>query len=171
MRKYSWQNFSKCSCNWLYNVKMLQSRVLPLPFPFNMHPTPAPGPIILFDGVCNLCSASVQFIIRNDKKGLFRFASLQSESGKHLLEQFGLKGDMGSVVLLENRKVYQYSTAALRIARRLDGGWPLLYGLMIVPPFIRNGVYRFIAKNRYRWFGQKQACWVPAPALQSRFLE
>ncbi|OLY91252.1 Predicted thiol-disulfide oxidoreductase YuxK, DCC family [Cnuella takakiae] len=132
---------------------------------------PGDHPIILFDGVCNLCNSTVQFVIRNDKNGVFRFASLQSESGKHLLAQTGLKDDMGSVVLVESGRVYRYSTAALHIARRLDGAWPLLYGLMIVPPFIRNGVYRFIAKNRYRWFGQKQTCWVPAPQLQSRFLE
>jgi len=128
--------------------------------------------IILFDGVCNLCSASVQLVIRNDPKGYFQFASLQSIAGKELMLQYNLAewDTPESLVLIENGKAYQFSTAALRIARKLKGLYPLLYIFIIVPPFIRNSVYNFIAKNRYKWWGKQESCWLPSPELKMRFL-
>lgn len=134
--------------------------------------TTFPHPIIFFDGVCNLCTGSVQFVIRHDPSHHFRFTSLQSEIGKRLLEEFNLPTtEFGSFILLEKGKIYTQSTAALRVTKQLNGLWPGLYGFMIVPAFIRNAVYRFIAKNRYKWFGKKEACWVPTPALKSLFLD
>lgn len=127
--------------------------------------------IILFDGVCNLCNRSVQFILKRDKKGYFHFTSLQSEAGQELLAENELpQADFNSFVLIENGKVYQKSTAALRVCRKLSGGWPLLYGFIIVPPFIRNAVYSWIARNRYKWFGKKEACMLPKPEWKERFL-
>ncbi|RYY68976.1 MAG: thiol-disulfide oxidoreductase DCC family protein [Chitinophagaceae bacterium] len=131
----------------------------------------AESPLILFDGVCNLCNGAVQFVIRHDKKGQFKFASLQSESGQHLLQKHQLpQENFTSFVLIENGKTYIRSTAALRVARSLTGAVKLLYGFIIVPPFIRDAVYNFIAKHRYRWFGKKDSCMLPTPELQSRFL-
>ena len=128
-------------------------------------------PVVLFDGVCNLCTASVQFVIRHDKKKLFRFAALQSTTGQALLEQNNLPGTtFNSFVLIENNKVYTRSSAALRLSRRLNGILPLLYGFMIVPKFIRDGVYNLIARNRYKWFGKTETCLIPSPDLQARFL-
>ena len=128
------------------------------------------GPVLLFDGVCNLCTGSVQFIIKRDPTKKFRFASLQSEFGQQVLAQHQLNTDtFDSLVLLEDGKIHQRSTAALRIARQLSGAWPMLYAFIIVPAFIRNAVYNFIARNRYKWFGKKEACWLPTPDLQALF--
>jgi len=127
--------------------------------------------IVLFDGVCNLCNVSVQFIIKRDKKGKFRFASLQSEFGKKQIEKYKidiLKSD--SVIYIANNKAYMQSSAALRIVKQLDGFWPVLFFFVVVPPFIRNSLYNFVAKNRYRWFGKKDLCMVPDSELKSRFL-
>jgi predicted DCC family thiol-disulfide oxidoreductase YuxK len=131
-----------------------------------------PHPIIFFDGVCNLCNAFVQFVIKRDKRSQFKFASLQSEAAKGMLpENFFSDAKLSSVVLLEDGKVFSKSTAALRILRRLAGPWKLLYVFIILPPFICNLVYDIIAKNRYRWFGKKESCMVPTPELKHRFLE
>ncbi len=128
--------------------------------------------VILFDGVCNLCNASVQFVIKHDKAARFTFASLQSESGQKLLQQYYLKQtDFNSFVLIENDQAYTKSTAALMVAKRLNGLYKLFYGFIIVPPFIRDAVYNLIAKNRYKWFGKKDSCMIPTPALQSKFLK
>ena len=128
-------------------------------------------PTIFFDGVCNLCTGSVQFIIKHDPKHYFRFASLQSELGKQVLQKFNLpSAEFGSFILLEEGKIYTKSTAALRVTKKLDSLWPLLFSFMIVPPFIRNWVYSFIAKNRYRWFGKKEECWIPNAELNNLFL-
>jgi len=128
--------------------------------------------IILFDGVCNLCNASVNFIIDRDPKNRIRFAPLQSETGKRLLQKFNLSTtEMDTLLLVEGEKYYTKSTAALRIAKRLQGPWPLLYSLVVIPPFIRDAVYRRIAKNRYNWFGKMEACRIPTPELRGRFLE
>ena len=127
--------------------------------------------IVLFDGVCNLCNVSVTFIIDRDPHGWFRFAALQSETGRRLLAQAAwpsLAPD--SIMLIESGRVHTDSTAVLRIARRLRGWWPLLYGLIVIPAPVRDGVYRWIAANRYRWFGQSTSCRVPTPDLQQRFL-
>jgi predicted DCC family thiol-disulfide oxidoreductase YuxK len=127
--------------------------------------------VVLFDGVCNFCNASVNFIIRRDPKGEFRFAPLQSEVGKKYLEKFHLSTtDLDTMVLVEGERVFTRSTAGLRIARRLTGLWPLFSAFLIVPKFLRDAVYRVIAKNRYRWWGKRDACMVPSPAVRARFL-
>jgi predicted DCC family thiol-disulfide oxidoreductase YuxK len=127
--------------------------------------------LILFDGVCNLCDSSVQFILLRDKKDRFRFASLQSDYGQNILKQHNLPTEkFNSLALIENGKLYQRSTGALRIARRLKGAWPMLFAFIIVPPFIRNFVYDIIARNRYRWFGKKESCMMPRPEWKQKFL-
>lgn len=129
-------------------------------------------PVILFDGVCNLCSSSVQFIIKYDPNHQFRFASLQSDFGQEVLQQFNLPiKDFGSFILLEKGILYTKSNAALLVAKKLSGAWPLLYAFRIVPPFIRNAAYNLVAKNRYKWFGKKEECWVPTVELQRLFID
>ena len=128
-------------------------------------------PIVLFDGVCNLCDSAVQFIIRHDKKNTFLFASLQSETGQKLLAKFNLPLDeLNSFILVDNDKAYTRSTGALMVLKRLKGLWPLLYGFIIVPKFIRDGVYNWVGRNRYKWYGKKDACMIPTPELKARFL-
>lgn len=128
-------------------------------------------PIILFDGVCNLCNSSVQYVIKHDPEGIFKFASLQGETGQQLLKQFALPANnMNSFILIQDNRAYTKSTAALTVARQLKGFATLLYGFIIVPAFIRNAVYNFIAKNRYKWFGKQETCMIPTSALKSRFL-
>lgn len=127
--------------------------------------------VIFFDGFCNLCHRAVQFTLKRDPKGFFYFASLQSEYAQVQLGSFAFEKPIGdSFILLEDGKLYQRSTAALKVARRLNSLWPLLYAFIIVPPFIRDAVYNYIAKHRYKWFGQRETCWLPTPALQQRFL-
>lgn len=137
--------------------------------------TPDPikaGSVILFDGLCNLCSSSVQFIIKRDSSAHFRFASLQSSFGQHYLEVFKLPaGQLHSIILIQNGIVFQKSSAALEILKRLDGPWPVLYVFKIVPSIIRDWLYSIIAKNRYAWFGKKDACMIPTPELKSRFIQ
>jgi len=128
-------------------------------------------PVILFDGVCNLCNSSVLFIIQRDPQSQFRFASLQSEFGKSYLEKFGLPvTELNSVLLIKDGKLFQKSNAALEIAKLLSGAWPVFYVFKLVPAFLRDGCYSWIARNRYRWFGKKDACMIPTPELKSRFL-
>jgi predicted DCC family thiol-disulfide oxidoreductase YuxK len=126
--------------------------------------------IILFDGVCNLCNSSVQFIIKRDPKGYFKFASLQSKFGQGILKQYGLDQDIDSFVLIENNIPYLRSTAALRICKNLIGFWKFLSVFLLVPPSIRDFLYRIIAKNRYKWFGKKDTCMIPTPEMNNRFL-
>lgn len=128
-------------------------------------------PIILFDGICNLCIGAVQFVINRDKKSLIQFAALQSDAGKKLLEQFNLPAQSpDSFILIEKGVIHFQSTAALKICKYLTCPWPLLYGLIIVPKFVRNRCYRLIAKNRYQWFGKQEKCMVPSPEINDRFL-
>jgi predicted DCC family thiol-disulfide oxidoreductase YuxK len=128
-------------------------------------------PTILFDGVCNLCNGSVQFILRRDPQARFRFASLQSEAGQRLVTEQGLDPEiLSSVILIEDGQVYRESTAALRIARHMAGAWKLLRVFVLVPRPIRDAVYRLIARNRYRWFGKSETCWLPTSELRARFL-
>jgi predicted DCC family thiol-disulfide oxidoreductase YuxK len=128
-------------------------------------------PVVLFDGVCNLCNSAVQFIIKRDKKNIFRFASLQSPIGQKLLEQYHLPtNELNSFILVENNKVYDRSTGALRVVKRLKGLWPLLYILIIIPKFLRDPVYNWVGRNRYKWFGKKDECMIPTPELKARFL-
>lgn len=146
--------------------------------------------MILFDGVCNLCSRSVQFILKRDKRGRFRFASLQSPVGQALLQQAGLPADhIDTFVLIENSnlpilstgvtagtppsaiKVYTRSSGALRVLRLLGGAWALLYIFWIIPRPIRDIVYDWVARHRYRWFGKQDSCWLPRPEWKDRFLD
>lgn len=127
--------------------------------------------IILFDGVCNLCNRSVQSIIKKDKKGVIKFASLQSDTGQNLLMEFELpKGDFQSFVYIKNNRCFTRSDAALEVAKTLQGIWEVAYIFKIIPKFIRDGVYNIIAQNRYKWFGEKDACMIPTPELRERFL-
>lgn len=127
--------------------------------------------IVLFDGVCNLCEASVQFILLRDKFGYFKFASLQSNFAQTFLSEQGLKtSNFDSIVLIENGQIYQRSDAALRIARKLSGAWKIFYVFIVIPKFFRDAVYNFIANNRYRWFGKKDECLLPKPEWKERFL-
>ena len=127
--------------------------------------------IVFFDGVCNLCSESVQFIIKNDRNNVFKFSSLQSEFAQKTLSNKNIKeiSTSRTIILLSNNNTYAKSGAVLRIARRLRFPLYLLYIFIIVPPFIRNAVYDYISNNRYRWFGKKQECWIPNETLKSKF--
>ncbi|HET6567506.1 MAG TPA: thiol-disulfide oxidoreductase DCC family protein [Rhodothermales bacterium] len=128
--------------------------------------------VVLFDGVCNLCNGAVNFIIDRDPDGRFAFAPLQSAPAHSLLAAHDLPADaLDSLVLIEGGRAYVRSEAALRIARRLKGGWPLFYGFTIVPRFVRDQVYDWVAAHRYRWFGKQGACRLPTPELRARFLE
>lgn len=132
---------------------------------------PKESAIVLIDGVCHMCQGLTQFIIRRDPRGVFRFASLQSEIGQELLRQGGMsESSIDTMVLIENGKYYTRSTGALRIARRLRFPWSLSYVFILIPPFLRNLVYRWVARNRYRWFGQSSECMIPTPEIRRRFL-
>lgn len=127
--------------------------------------------VIFFDGVCNLCNRAVQFVIKHDPKGHFKFASLHSDYAKKYLRQFGDSApEMYSLILIENGRIYHKSTGALRIARHLSGFWKLGWIFLIVPRFIRDGVYDYIARHRYKWFGKRNECMIPNPEIQQRFL-
>ena len=133
---------------------------------------PYSPPLILFDGVCNLCAWAVRFIIERDPCGVFRFAALQSETGRRHLEAHGLPTDsLGTFVLIEDGAAFTESTAALRVARRLSFPWPLCYAAIVLPRFVRDPLYRFIARNRYRWFGKQDSCLMPTPELRARFVD
>lgn len=128
--------------------------------------------IIIFDGYCNLCSNSVVFILKNDKKDNFRFTSLQSKYSQSLTEIEKNKSKIpDSIILLENGNIYTQSSAALRIAKKLRWPFPLAYALIVVPPFIRNAIYRYIARNRYKWFGKRNTCFIPNQNVDYKFLE
>ena len=128
-------------------------------------------PVILFDGVCNLCNGFVQFVISRDPQRRFQFASLQSRAAAALLNGRGASGPLpDSVLLLENGKLFMQSDAALRVARRLTFPWNLAYAFVIVPRPLRDLVYAWVARNRYRWFGKRDVCMVPTPDLRARFL-
>ncbi|AGC78362.1 putative DCC family thiol-disulfide oxidoreductase YuxK [Nonlabens dokdonensis] len=127
--------------------------------------------IVLFDGVCNLCNGAVLFIIKHDKKDRFRFAALESKIGEELLARHQIDPTkIDSIVLISGDTAFAKAGAALRISKHLSGLWPLLYAFIIVPKFIANAVYDFIARNRYKWFGKKESCMIPTPELKSKFL-
>ena len=138
--------------------------------------------VVLFDGVCNFCDASVNFVIEHDPEGYFKFAPLQSDAGKSLATEYGLASEttgsqpaddlipIDSVILVEDGKAYTHSTGALRIARKLSGFWPVFYALIVVPKPIRDFFYRLFAKYRYRFFGRKDQCMLPSPEMRQRFL-
>jgi predicted DCC family thiol-disulfide oxidoreductase YuxK len=129
-------------------------------------------PILLFDGICNLCNGVTQYVIRRDPlPGKFLFATLQSEAGQHLLRRHGLPTDsLDSFVIIENDRAYSRSTAGLRVLRRLGFPWSLLYPLILVPGPMRDLLYDWIARRRYRWFGKRDVCMMPTPDIQQRFL-
>jgi predicted DCC family thiol-disulfide oxidoreductase YuxK len=127
--------------------------------------------VIMFDGVCNFCNGAVNFVIDRDRDGYFKFAALQSDVGGELLNKYGIdKVETDSVVLIEDGQAHLYSSAALRIVRRLPGLWPVLYGLIIVPRSIRDWAYKMFAKYRYRVFGKREECMIPTPEIRARFL-
>ena len=127
--------------------------------------------VVLFDGVCNLCNGAVNFIMDRDPLQCFQFASLQSEAGQQLLAHHGLSSYyLDSLVLVAQGKVFTKSTAALTIARRLDGFWPICYVFIVVPSVIRNFFYDIVARNRYRLFGKSDTCRYPTEAERTRFL-
>jgi predicted DCC family thiol-disulfide oxidoreductase YuxK len=128
-------------------------------------------PIVLFDGVCNLCNRSVRFILRNDPERKFRYAPLQSSFGQRVLEEAGLPAtQLNTLLLLKNGKIYRKSTAALMIAAELRGFWPALYALTILPAFLRDPMYDLVAGNRYKWFGKQTSCMVPDARQQELFI-
>ena len=127
--------------------------------------------VVLFDGVCNFCNHSVNWIIRRDSRSYFRFAALQSDVGAEIQQQYGLDPSaLDTLVLNEGGRVYLKSMAALRVVRRLCSPWPLLYALIAVPRPVRDFAYDWFARRRYRWFGKKDACMVPTPDVRDRFL-
>jgi predicted DCC family thiol-disulfide oxidoreductase YuxK len=145
-----------------------------------------PAAIVLFDGVCNLCHRSVLFIIDRDPARRFRFATLQSEPGQTVWDACRTCSDastptgeapempakkLRTLVLVEGDRCYIESTAALRIARRLKGPWPLLYSFILIPPFLRDPLYRWVSRHRYRWFSRSEVCRLPSPATADRFID
>lgn len=126
--------------------------------------------VILFDGECNFCDHSVQFIIKRDKKALYYFASIQSDTGEEILRKYRVPDDIDSFILVDGRKCFFKSSAALRVCKNLKGGWKLLYCLLIVPKPLRDYFYCVVAKNRYKWFGKKDSCMLPSADIRKRFL-
>lgn len=126
--------------------------------------------IILFDGVCNVCNKSVQFVIKRDNKNIFQFASLQSNFGQKMIKKYRIHPNMNSLVLIDEDACYFESTAALKICKQLNGFWKFMYIFIIVPAPIRNFVYRIIAKNRYKWFGRTRSCPVYPPEIRKKFI-
>lgn len=127
--------------------------------------------IILFDGVCNFCNSSVNKIIKYDKKNKFKFAALQSDTGKKILEKHAIDSTkIDSIILIENDNAFIKSTAVLKIAKHLSGLYPIAYGFIIIPAFVRNIVYNFIARNRYKWFGKKNSCMIPTAEVKEKFI-
>lgn len=129
--------------------------------------------IVLYDGVCNLCDGAVRFILPRDSRKVFRFASLQSTYAKSILARHGIDDAraLESIVLIEDGRPYLLSTGILRIARRLDFPWNLASVFLVVPRPLRDAVYRFVARNRYRWFGKEEVCLLPRPEWRDRFIE
>ena len=130
-----------------------------------------PSAIIFCDGHCHLCCGSVQFILQRDRTGYFQYAPIDGAKAKELFATWKTNSIPDSIVLYENGKFFARSTAALRVARKLSGAWPLLYAFMIIPAPIRDFVYNIIARNRYRWFGRSESCWMPKPEWKKRFLD
>jgi predicted DCC family thiol-disulfide oxidoreductase YuxK len=129
------------------------------------------APTMLFDGVCNLCAAGVQFVLRNERGPTLQFASQQSEQGQALLAAHGVPADLRAVVLIEDGRAYAGSDAALRVARHLRAPWAALWALRVVPRPLREVMYAAVARTRYRVFGRRDACWLPRPEWRARFLD
>jgi predicted DCC family thiol-disulfide oxidoreductase YuxK len=128
--------------------------------------------IIFFDGVCNLCEGFVQWVIKRDPDGYFHFSSLQSDFARSFFESRGSDlNDLNSVILYNKGRFYKNSDVSLEVFKQLKFPWSLLYPFKVIPRIIRDSIYQWIAKNRYRWFGKKEQCMIPTPELQSRFLD
>lgn len=125
-------------------------------------------PVIYFDGECALCTGVVQFLLKRDTKNIFRFASLQGKAGRNL---FLSDDEKDSFILAEGDKIYSRSTGALNMFRLLGHGWQIMYLFIFIPKSIRDGVYNFISKNRYKWFGKRETCWMPDAKWSEKFLE
>lgn len=137
-----------------------------------MENLPKDKKIILFDGVCNLCNSSVQYIIERDHKDMYRFASLQSDIGQQIQHYLGIANrNIDSIVLYEPNKAYYYKSGAIiEIAKEMPYfSWFTIF--RIVPASLRDFVYDYIAKNRYKWYGKQESCWIPTPELKAKFLE
>jgi predicted DCC family thiol-disulfide oxidoreductase YuxK len=133
--------------------------------------THAPDHLVLFDGVCNLCNGSVQFIIAHDKRARFRFAALQSAAAQALLRNTAIEpAGMDTVVYLKHGRLLTRSTAALHILKDMGFPWSMAVVFLLVPKVLRDALYGFIARNRYRWFGKQESCMLPTPELRARFL-
>jgi predicted DCC family thiol-disulfide oxidoreductase YuxK len=129
-------------------------------------------PVILFDGVCNFCNSGVNFLIRQDKEKNIRFAALQSDAGKRILQEFEIDtATTDSFLLVDNNKVYTYSTAGLKVYNHLPWYWKWTQIFWIVPKFLRDGIYKWVAANRYKWFGRKEECMIPSASVRERFLD
>ncbi|TQR21565.1 thiol-disulfide oxidoreductase DCC family protein [Psychrobacillus vulpis] len=126
--------------------------------------------IVLFDGECNFCDSSVQFIIARDPNGYFRFAALQSDIGIELKKKYRIPEKLDGVIVIENNKVYDSSDAALVICKNLKGMWKVFYPFIVIPKYISDIMYKLVAKNRYKWFGKKDSCTIPSPEIRNRFL-
>jgi len=127
--------------------------------------------IILFDGVCNLCNATVQWVLLHDRKDQFHFAALQSETGEAKLRRFGIEpGALNTVVLADENRIYTQSDAVIEVVSRLGGIWSLMAIFKVVPRPIRNAVYQWVGRNRYRWFGRREECWLPRPEWKKKFI-
>lgn len=128
-------------------------------------------PVILFDGVCNFCNSIVSFVIKRERKQTFRFAPLQATAGKKILELYGLPQDnFKSFIFIEKGIAYMRSTAALKVCKYLRWPWPLCYAFILIPVFLRDALYNWIAANRYKWFGTRDECIIPGAELKARFL-
>ncbi len=128
--------------------------------------------LVLFDGVCNFCNFWIKFALKRDKQGKLKFGSLQGDIAQQVLPHYNIDPSiLTSVIFIEDGIAYRESTAALKVCRHLDGGWKLLYALIIIPGFLRDRIYKWIGKNRYKWFGKQESCMLPTPQQRSRFVE
>jgi len=127
--------------------------------------------LVFFDGVCNLCNSTVQFLLNIDKHQRLKFGSLQGETAKKILPTYQISTEkLSSIIFIHRNNVYTESSAVLEICKVIGGVWSFIYVFKIIPLFIRNGIYRLVARNRYKWFGKKDQCMIPSPSLKSRFL-
>ena len=148
----------------------MASRAVPFHSLSDQKAVPEPA-VILYDGVCHLCQGFAAFIIERDPKRVFRLGFIQSVSSREKLQEFPALSGMNSVILIEEGKAYTRSSAALRIDRRLSGAWPVFFVFILIPPFIRDAAYDFIARHRYHWFGRNDECPLPPPGIADRFMD
>ena len=128
--------------------------------------------LVLFDGVCNFCNFWIKFALKRDKQGKLKFGSLQGDIAQQVLPHYNIDpAILTSVIFIEDGIAYRESTAALKVCRHLDGGWKLLYILIIIPAFIRDGIYKWVGKNRYKWFGKQESCMLPTAEQRMRFVD